>query len=98
MGTWGYTDSFNYSLSITASINYADSSEWLSDSGATFHVYPKREWFSTFENINGGIVFMGNDHTCQMVGIGTVRMKMFDGVVRELTEVRYVPTLRKNRI
>ena len=92
------TDSSNYSLSITSSINYADSSEWLLDSGATYHVCPKREWFSSFENIDGGVVFMGNDHTCQMVGIGIVRMKMFDGAVRELTEVRYMPALRKNLI
>jgi len=39
---------------------------------------------------------MGNDHACLMVGIGTIRIKMFDGVVRELTEVRYVSQLRKN--
>ena len=41
---------------------------------------------------------MGNDHACPMVGIGIVRIKMFDGAVRDLTEVRYVPALRKNLI
>ena len=33
-----------------------------------------------------------------MVGIGTVRIKMFDGVVRDLTDVRYVPQMKKNII
>jgi len=33
-----------------------------------------------------------------MDGIDTVRIKMFDGVVRELIEVRYVPQMKKNII
>jgi len=41
---------------------------------------------------------MRNDAACQMVGIGTVRIKMFDGVVRNLTDVRYVPQMKKNVI
>ena len=41
---------------------------------------------------------IGNDHTCRMEGISTVRIKMFDGMVRELKDVRYVPQLKKNVI
>ena len=37
-------------------------------------------------------------HPCNMEGIGTVRIKMFDGIVRELKKVRYVPQLKKNLI
>jgi len=39
------------------------------------------------------IVFltMRNDDACKMVGIGTVQIKIFDDVVRDLTDVRYVP-------
>jgi len=33
-----------------------------------------------------------------MKGIGTVHIKMFDGMVRELKEVGYVPQLKKNLI
>jgi len=33
-----------------------------------------------------------------MTGIGTVRIKMFDGMVRNLTDVRYVPQMKKNII
>jgi len=33
-----------------------------------------------------------------MDGINIVRIKMFDGVVRELIEVRYVPQMKKNII
>ena len=41
---------------------------------------------------------MGDDHPCNVEGIGTVRIKMFDGIVRELKKVRYVPQLKMNLI
>ena len=31
-----------------------------------------------------------------MIEIGAIRIKMFDGMVRDLTEVRYVPQMEKN--
>ena len=40
----------------------------------------------------------GDDHPCNIEGMGTVRIKMDDGIVRELKEVRYVPQLKKNLI
>ena len=41
---------------------------------------------------------MGNDSTCKMTGIGSVQIKMFDGIIRKLNDVRYVPNLKKNLI
>ena len=41
---------------------------------------------------------MGDDHPCNIEGIGTVSVKMVDGIVRELKEVRYVPQLKRNLI
>jgi len=38
---------------------------------------------------------MGDDYPCNIEGIGTVLIKMFDGMLRELKEVRYLPQLRK---
>ena len=39
--------------------------------------------------------FMGDDHLCNMEGIGTIQIMMFDGMVQELKEVRYVPQVKK---
>jgi len=39
---------------------------------------------------------MRNDAVCKTVGIGNVRMRMFDEHVRSLTNVRHVPDLKKN--
>ena len=41
---------------------------------------------------------MGNDATCPIIGIDTVKIKMFDGIVRVLSNVRHVPDLKKNLI
>ena len=43
-------------------------------------------------------VVMGDDRPCNMEGIGMVHIKMFDGIVRELKEVRYVPQLKRHLI
>nr|GEX11968.1 copia LTR rider [Tanacetum cinerariifolium] len=57
-----------------------------------------KDWFMTYEEFNGGYVFMGNDSPCNVVGIGTIQIKMHDRVVTTLTDVRHVPDLKKNLI
>ena len=41
---------------------------------------------------------MGNDASCWVFGIANISVKMFDGVIRTLCEVRHIPNLRKNLI
>ena len=55
-------------------------------------------WFHTYQSVDDGIVYMGNNVTCKTVGIGSIRIKMYDGIVRTLTDVRHVLELRKNLI
>ncbi|KAG8502779.1 hypothetical protein CXB51_000565 [Gossypium anomalum] len=45
-----------------------------------------------------GVVLMGNNASCKIAGVGTIKVKMFDGVVRTLSDVRYVPELKRNLI
>lgn len=65
---------------------------WLMDSRATWHMTPQREWF----HLSGGSVFMGDDHALEIAGIGTIKLKMYDGIVRSIQEVRHVKGLKKN--
>ncbi|KAK2968054.1 hypothetical protein RJ640_015236 [Escallonia rubra] len=51
--------------------------------------------FATYRSFDGGKVLMGNDVTCKVVGIGSIQIRMHDGIVRTLTDVRHVPELRK---
>ena len=56
---------------------------------------PNKDLFSNFEKLDGYSVVMGDDHPCNMKGICTIFIKMFDGKVRELKEVRYVPLIEE---
>ena len=38
---------------------------------------------------------MGNNIACKVVGIDTIRIKMHDGIIGTLTDVRHVPELKK---
>ncbi|XP_071906234.1 uncharacterized protein [Coffea arabica] len=72
--------------------------EWILDLGCSYHMCPNRNLFFTYESYNGGIVLMGNNAACNAAGKGTIRIKMHDGIVRTLTNVRHVPDLKKNLI
>jgi len=66
--------------------------------GATYHVCLKREWFASFEKLDGSLVSFGDGHTCHSEDIGTIRIKLSDRMVRELNDLRYVSQLKKNLI
>ena len=59
---------------------------------------PHKHWFVTYEKKFSGNVHMGNDAPSKFIGIGYVQIKMHDGVVRTLTEVRHVLELKKNLV
>ncbi|KAJ4972452.1 hypothetical protein NE237_005626 [Protea cynaroides] len=59
---------------------------------------PNRDWFTTYKAIEGASVLMGNNAVCKIVGIGTIRIKCHDEIVRTLTDVRHIPDLKKNLI
>lgn len=61
-------------------------------------MFPNKEWLDTYKPCNGGLVLMGNDAVCKAIGISTLKIKMFDGIVRILRNVRHVHDLRKNLI
>ncbi|GAA0184263.1 hypothetical protein LIER_31551 [Lithospermum erythrorhizon] len=71
---------------------------WILDSGASYHICPKREWFSTYEQVDGGNIFMANNSVCKVVGIGSVKIRTHDGKFCTLEDVRYVPLMTKNLI
>ncbi|KAL5563946.1 hypothetical protein UlMin_033693 [Ulmus minor] len=71
---------------------------WILDSGCTYHMCPHKEWFCTYQPCDVGTFLMGNDAICKVIGIGTVKIKMHDGLVRTLGNVRHIPELKKNLI
>jgi hypothetical protein len=47
-------------------------------------MFPKRDWFSTYKSINGGSVLIRDNATCNIVGIGTIIIRLNNGIVRIL--------------
>ncbi|KAL5865755.1 hypothetical protein ACOSQ3_003269 [Xanthoceras sorbifolium] len=90
------SDDSDFALVGSSTASHPD--DWILDSACTFHMTPNRGWFSTLEELNGGDVFMGNDSLCKILGIGTIRLRNQDGSTRVLTDVRYVPDMKKNLI
>ncbi|GKV43027.1 hypothetical protein SLEP1_g50368 [Rubroshorea leprosula] len=80
---------------LAASTN-SSGEEWILDSGCSFHVCPRHDWFETYKPATGTVV-LGDDTALPIVGIGNIRIKTYDGMVRTF-EVRHVPGLKKNLI
>lgn len=47
---------------------------------------------------NCRIIVIGNDASCKVVGKGTIKLKKFDGTIREVRNVRHAPNLKRNLI
>ncbi|KAK3002536.1 hypothetical protein RJ639_020933 [Escallonia herrerae] len=82
-------------LSVTIS---SSDEGWIIDTGYSYHICPNRDLFATYRSFDGGKVLMENDVACKVVGISSIQIRMHDGIVRTLTDVRDVPELRKNLI
>uniref|UniRef100_A0A5B7BZJ7 Putative copia LTR rider n=1 Tax=Davidia involucrata TaxID=16924 RepID=A0A5B7BZJ7_DAVIN len=83
-------------FTVTSSGSYSD--EWILDSGCSYHMCPHRDWFATLQEFDGGVVLIGNNNPCGTKGVGKIRLKMHNGSIKVLEEVRYVPDLKKNLI
>ncbi|GJV45254.1 retrovirus-related pol polyprotein from transposon TNT 1-94 [Tanacetum coccineum] len=53
--------------------------EWIMDSGGSFHMTPMRDFLFDFKEFNGGMVLLGNNRACAIMGIWKVRVQMKDG-------------------
>nr|GEU58573.1 Gag-Pol polyprotein [Tanacetum cinerariifolium] len=70
---------------------------WLFDTGATFHVTTRREWFHQYKSISRGrSIYSCNDHELKIIEIRSIMGKMHDGTVRTIQDVRHTKGLKKN--
>lgn len=73
---------------------------WIMDSGASAHMSHKREFFSSFKELdNNTIVKLGNNQELIVRGVSNVQIKkMINNKFYEsvITDVLYIPELRKN--
>ncbi|CAH9083825.1 unnamed protein product [Cuscuta epithymum] len=68
-------------------------SDWVVDSGCSFHMSPMKNVFSNYREIEHGFVFLANEKKCNVLGIGDVCLRFSSGYVLTLKNVRHVPEL-----
>jgi len=71
---------------------------WVLDSGCSYHMCHRNEYFETSALKEGGVDRLGNNKACKVQGMGTVRLKMFDDREFLLKNVMYVLELKQNLI
>ena len=70
---------------------------WIMDSGCSFHMCPNKSWFYDMREASGSVL-LGNNHVCNVRGIGMVKLKMHDGSIKMLSEVRYILEVKRNLV
>jgi len=80
-------------------INVAcDDSTWVVDSGVSFHVTYRKNFFSSYTPGDFGELKMRNNDTSKVIGIGTVCLKTSNGTKLILKNVRHAPNIRLHLI
>eukprot|EP00253_Pinus_taeda_P036550 PITA_36550 len=74
-------------------------SGWFLDSGASFHMTRNKSLFSTLEEKNLHIlIVVGNDEKYSVSSVGTIIFQREHGSHLTLTDVKYVPGLKRNLV
>ena len=73
-------------------------SSWIVDSGASFHVTSRADYFSSYVHGDFGHVRMRNDGVSKIVEIRDICLKIDTGCNLLLIDVRHVPDIRLNLI
>jgi transposase InsO family protein len=68
------------------------------DSGASFHVTSRADFFTSYNEGDYGVVRMGNEGVSKIVGMGNVCLETSVGCKLVLKDVRHVPDIRLNLI
>lgn len=76
-----------------------ESDIWIMDSGASSHMSGKKQWFRNFKLSNTGVkLYLGDNSGYEIKGHGDVLVTLPDGKIRNISDVWYVPGIKKNMI
>ncbi len=67
----------------------------IADSGANFHMFRDREFFTSLTPATGKVILGDGTTTLPIQGIGTIQMKIGDHILK-VDDVRYVPGLSES--
>lgn len=81
-------------------VDFAENqNSWVMDSAASVHICKDKALFSTLHTKgNFGNITVGNKEKLKVEGVGSVRLKLHNGVVQTFQNVRHVPAASVNLI
>eukprot|EP00253_Pinus_taeda_P023019 PITA_23019 len=88
----------NFDDEVRALLFLCSLPESWNDSGGSFHATPDKKYFHGYVQGDFGQVRLGDDNSCEIVGMGKVLVKQQNGNQWLLKEVRHVSYLKKNLI
>lgn len=59
-------------------------SVWILDSRCSYHMCSNMSVFDTYEEMKGSKILLADETSCEVLGMGIVKIKMQDDVVRSL--------------
>ena len=71
---------------------------WIVDSGATLHVTPRKDFFTSYTSGDFGVLKMGNDGVSKVIGVGDVCLQTNMGMQLLLRGVKHTSNIRFNLI
>ncbi|KAG8369441.1 hypothetical protein BUALT_Bualt14G0014000 [Buddleja alternifolia] len=72
--------------------------DWIIDSGASYHITPHRDMFTSYTSGNFGRVRMANHGVTEVIGMGNINLETDTGCRLILRDVRHIPDIRHNII
>uniref|UniRef100_A0A0D3ASY0 Reverse transcriptase Ty1/copia-type domain-containing protein n=1 Tax=Brassica oleracea var. oleracea TaxID=109376 RepID=A0A0D3ASY0_BRAOL len=61
---------------------------WVVDTGETYHMKPRRKWFSEYTEVLDIKIKTTNDFVCKIAGIGSIKLMTLDGRSAEYSLLR----------
>jgi len=68
------------------------------DLGASFHITPSLELLYNYVTRKFGKVYLANVKSLNIIEIGDINIRTFNGSVWTLNNVRHIPALKRNLI
>lgn len=90
-------DGYN-SSGVLISTNSKYEGNRVINSCCSFHMCSDKSLFVNYQTYDSGIVMMENNACCRVIGKGLIRLKMSNGMIRELHDVKHVLKLKRSMI
>ena len=88
----------NLGIEEALSTSFSWNDIWLLDIGATCHMTFRKDFFETFSDQIDGVVYLANNSQLKPSRIGFVKLKLSGLADYILSDVLYVPQLKKNLV